>query len=127
MRPRQFYLSAVQHYFDAMDVHRDPDMAAACFAPDGSLTCVSDGEVYAGRAALRQFFADILDNSYRMSHRLTHIVIDVGAGTCATEQDYTDDMRDGRRYDMHNCNFFEFNADGLFTQVRFWMGKNRAK
>jgi len=25
-------------------------------------------------------------------------------------------------YDMHNCNFFDFDADGKFTRVRFWMG-----
>jgi ketosteroid isomerase-like protein len=125
MPPRTFYLTAIQRYFDTMDVHRDPDLAADCFAPDGSLTCVSDGEVYVGRAALRQFFADIIGNSHRMLHRPTNIVIDTEAGTCATEQDYDDDMRDGRRYNMLNCNFYEFNTEGKFTRVRFWMGKNR--
>ena len=123
MRNRDFYSDAVNCYFTAMD-RGDVDGVVACFAEAGSLTCVSDGEVYSG-ASLRQFFADICGNSNRMAHSPTHWVIDVEAATCACELDYFDDMKDGRVYDMHNCNFFEFDPDGKFSRVRFWMGKNR--
>ena len=117
---RLFYLDTINRYFTAMDTF-DVDGVMACFASGGSLTCVSDGEVYSGES-LRQFFKDITENSNRMEHKPTNFVIDVEAGTCACELDYFDDMKDNRVYDMHNCNFFEFDADGKFTHVRFWMG-----
>ena len=39
----------------------------------------------------------------------------------ATEQGYFGELKDGSKNDMHNCNFFDFDADGKFTRVIIWM------
>ena len=80
-RDRQFYFDAVNRYFSTMDAF-DVGSVMACFASGGSLTCISDGEVYSGES-LRQFFKDITENSNRMEHKPTNFVIDVEAGMCA--------------------------------------------
>jgi ketosteroid isomerase-like protein len=99
MHDRQFYFDAANRYFTAMD-RGDVEGVVACFA-------------------------DICANSNRMAHSPTHWVVDVETGTCACELDYFDDMKDGRVYDMHNCNFSEFDATGKFSRVYFWMGRNQ--
>jgi hypothetical protein len=45
-----------------------------------------------------------------------------------TEQGYIGELKDGTKNDMHNCNFFSFDADGKFTRVIIWMaGTNPLK
>jgi len=43
------------------------------------------------------------------------------AGKVATEQSYIGELTDGTRNDMHNCNFFDFDAEGKFRRVIIWM------
>ena len=50
------------------------------------------------------------------------------AGKVATGQSYIGELVDGTRNDMHNCNFFDIDADGRFTRVIIWMaGTNPLK
>ena len=44
-----------------------------------------------------------------------------GRAKVATEQGYFGELKDGSKNDMHNCNFFDFDADGKFTRVIIWM------
>jgi hypothetical protein len=46
----------------------------------------------------------------------------------ATEQSYIGELADGTKNDMHNCNFFDVDADGRFSRVIIWMaGTNPLK
>jgi len=49
------------------------------------------------------------------------IVVEEAAGKVATEQGYIGELKDGSKNDMHNCNFFDFDADGKFKRVIIWM------
>ena len=49
-------------------------------------------------------------------------------GKVATEQSYIGELNDGTKNDMHNCNFFDVDADGKFSRVIIWMaGTNPLK
>ena len=113
--------AAVRAYFDALD-RLDPAAAAALFAEDALLTCVNEGLVLRGREAIRGFFGEICAESRGMEHELTGLVVDAERRRAAAELVYRDDLADGRRYDMENCDFFELDAAGHFSRVRFWLG-----
>ena len=71
---------------------------------------------------------DFFAASVSISHEIRNIVVEEAAGKVATEQGYIGELKDGNRNDMHNCNFFDVNADGEFTRVIIWMaGTNPLK
>ena len=52
---------------------------------------------------------------------MRNVVVEVDKGKVATEQGYIGELKDGSKNDMHNCNFFDFNAQGQFQRVIIWM------
>ena len=114
-------------YFKAVDA-KDVDGIMAHFADDATLTVQTDQAVFEGAAEIRRMFTDFCDNSVSIFHEIKNIVVEPEAGKVATEQSYIGELVDGTKNDMHNCNFFDINADGRFTRVIIWMaGTNPLK
>ena len=114
-------------YFKAVDA-KDVDAIMSHFADDATLTVQTDHAVFHGAAEIRRMFDDFCGNSVSIFHEVKNIVIEPDAGKVATEQSYIGELSDGTKNDMHNCNFFDINADGQFTRVIIWMaGTNPLK
>ena len=91
------------------------------FADDATLTVQTDHVTFDGAAEIRRMFTDFFANSKTIRHEIRNIVVEEAAGKVATEQGYIGDLKDGSRNDMHNCNFFDFDAEGKFKRVIIWM------
>jgi|SRR5204863_7705160 len=114
-------------YFKAVDA-KDVDAIMSHFADDATLTVQTDHAVFQGAAEIRRMFDDFCGGSVSIFHEVKNIVIEPDAGKVATEQSYIGELSDGTKNDMHNCNFFDINADGQFTRVIIWMaGTNPLK
>jgi ketosteroid isomerase-like protein len=114
-------------YFKAVDA-KDVDAIMSHFADDATLTVQTDHEVFEGAAEIRRMFDDFCGNSVSIFHEVKNIVVEPDARKVATEQSYIGELSDGAKNDMHNCNFFDINADGQFTRVIIWMaGTNPLK
>ena len=114
-------------YFKAVDA-QDVDAIMSHFADDATLTVQTDQAVFDGAAEIRRMFIDFCDNSVSIFHEIKNIVVEPEAGKVATEQSYIGELVDGTKNDMHNCNFFDVDADGRFTRVIIWMaGTNPLK
>jgi ketosteroid isomerase-like protein len=114
-------------YFKAVDA-QDVDAIMSHFADDATLTVQTDHAVFTGADEIRRMFIDFCGNSVSIFHEIKNIVVEPEAGKVATEQSYIGELVDGTRNDMHNCNFFDINADGQFTRVIIWMsGTNPLK
>ena len=114
-------------YFKAVDA-KDVDAIMSHFADDATLTVQTDHAVFHGAAEIRRMFDDFCGGSVSIFHEVKNIVIEPDAGKVATEQSYIGELSDGTKNDMHNCNFFDINADGQFTRVIIWMaGTNPLK
>jgi ketosteroid isomerase-like protein len=114
-------------YFKAVDA-KDVDAIMSHFADDATLTVQTDQAVFDGAAEIRRMFIDFCDNSVSIFHEIKNIVVEPEAGKVATEQSYIGELVDGTKNDMHNCNFFDIDADGRFTRVIIWMaGTNPLK
>lgn len=117
---RKALLATVDRYFEAMD-RGDVDATVACFADDATLA--SEGQMYlTGKVEIAAFFQRLTDNSERMAHDVTNLVVDADAGKVAAELHYTNVRVSHAPIDMHNCNFFDIGDDGRFRRVRFWVG-----
>ena len=106
-------------YFKAVDA-KDVDAILSHFAEDATLTVQTDGAVFAGADEIRRMFTDFCDASVSIFHEIKNIVVEPEAGKVATEQSYIGELKDGTRNDMHNCNFFDVDAEGRFTRVIIW-------
>jgi ketosteroid isomerase-like protein len=116
-----------ESYFKAVDA-KDVDAIMSHFADDATLTVQTDHAVFEGATEIRRMFDDFCGNSVSIFHEVKNIVVEPGAGKVATEQSYIGELSDGTKNDMHNCNFFDINADGQFTRVIIWMaGTNPLK
>ena len=114
-------------YFKAVDA-QDVDAIMSHFADDATLTVQTDQAVFDGAAEIRRMFIDFCDNSVSIFHEIKNIVVEPEAGKVATEQNYIGELVDGTKNDMHNCNFFDIDADGKFSRVIIWMaGTNPLK
>jgi len=114
-------------YFKAVDA-KDVDAIMSHFADDATLTVQTDQAVFEGAAEIRRMFIDFCENSVSIFHEIKNIVVEPETGKVATEQSYIGELVDGTKNDMHNCNFFDINADGQFTGVIIWMaGTNPLK
>ena len=114
-------------YFKAVDV-KDVDRILSHFADDATLTVQTDHTVFSGADEILRMYADFCDTSVSIFHELKNIVVEPEAGKIATEQSYIGELGDGTKNDMHNCNFFDVDADGKFTRVIIWMaGTNPLK
>jgi ketosteroid isomerase-like protein len=99
----------------------DIDGVMACFAEDATLTVQTDHVTFTGVAEIRRMFTDFFGASVSIGHEIRNIVVEPGNAKVATEQGYFGELKDGSKNDMHNCNFFDFDADGKFTRVIIWM------
>lgn len=114
-------------YFKAVD-KQDVDAILSHFADDATLIVQTDHAVFSGADEIRRMFTDFCDNSVSIFHELKNIVVEPEAGKVATEQSYIGELTDGTKNEMHNCNFFDTDADGKFTRVIIWMaGTNPLK
>lgn len=114
-------------YFKAVDA-QDVDAILSHFADDATLTVQTDRAVFEGADEIRRMFTDFCDNSVSIFHEIKNIVVEPETGKVATEQSYIGELNDGTKNDMHNCNFFDVDADGRFTRVIIWMaGTNPLK
>ena len=116
-----------ESYFKAVDA-KDVDAILSHFADDAVLTVQTDHAVFSGTDEIRRMFTDFCASSVSIFHELKNIVVEPGAGKIATEQSYIGELNDGQKNDMHNCNFFDVDAEGKFTRVIIWMaGTNPLK
>jgi len=114
-------------YFKAVDA-KDVDGILSHFADDATLTVQTDNAVFEGADEIRRMFTDFCDGSVSIFHEIKNIVVEPATGKIATEQSYIGELVDGTKNDMHNCNFFDVDADGRFTRVIIWMaGTNPLK
>ena len=117
---REALAAAPQTYFDAVDV-MDLDGVLAHFADDATLTVQTAHVTFTGAEEIRRMFADFFASSNTIRHEIRNIVVEEDRGKVATEQGYIGDLKDGSHNDMHNCNFFDFDAAGKFKRVIIWM------
>jgi ketosteroid isomerase-like protein len=117
---RETLAAAPQTYFDAVDA-MDVDAVLEHFADDATLTVQTDHATFAGADEIRRMFTDFFAASNTIRHEILNIVVEEGAGKVATEQSYIGELKDGTVNDMHNCNFFDFDAGGRFKRVIIWM------
>jgi uncharacterized protein (TIGR02246 family) len=114
-------------YFQAVD-RKDLDGVLSHFADDATLTVQTDHATFNGAGEIRRMFSDFFESSVSIFHEIKNIVVEPSAGKVATEQSYIGELKDGAKNDMHNCNFFDVNADGQFSRVIIWMaGTNPLK
>ncbi len=124
---REALAAAPRTYFAAVDA-MDVDKVLTHFADDATLTVQTDHVTFDGADEIRRMFTDFFDSSASISHEVRNIVVEEAAGKVATEQGYIGELKDGSKNDMHNCNFFDFDADGKFKRVIIWMaGTNPLK
>ena len=108
----------------AADAARDGrGMAIKMYLPGGGTTDIV-------ALSLPAFFArtptDLL--AFNEARRADPSTGQPDAGKVATEQSYIGELNDGTRNHMHNCNFFDVDADGKFSRVIIWMaGTNPLK
>jgi ketosteroid isomerase-like protein len=125
-------LDAVRRY-DLDGVHFDDyfypyPVPGQTFADDATLTVQTDHVTFTGADEIRRMFNDFFGASASIRHEIRNIVVEEAAGKVATEQGYIGELKDGSKNDMHNCNFFDFDADGKFKRVIIWMaGTNPLK
>jgi uncharacterized protein (TIGR02246 family) len=116
-----------ESYFKAVDA-KDVDAILEHFADDATLTVQTDQAVFEGAEEIRRMFTDFCGNSVSIFHEIKNLVVEPEAGKVATEQSYIGELSDGTKNDMHNCNFFDIDADGKFSRVIIWMaGTNPLK
>ena len=116
-----------ESYFRAVDA-KDVDAILSHFADDAVLIVQTDHARFEGADEIRRMFTDFCDNSASIFHEIKNIVVEPAAGKVATEQSYIGELVDGTKNDMHNCNFFDIDADGKFSRVIIWMaGTNPLK
>ena len=114
-------------YFKAVDA-KDVDGIVAHFADDATLTVQTDHVTWTGSDEIRRMFTDFTEGSVSIFHEIKNIVVEPESGKVATEQSYIGELNDGTKNDMHNCNFFDIDADGKFSRVIIWMaGTNPLK
>jgi ketosteroid isomerase-like protein len=107
-------------YFKAVDA-MDIEGVMACFADDATLTVQTDHVTFTGAAEIRRMFTDFFGASVSIFHEIRNIVVEPDRAKVATEQSYVGELTTGAKNDMHNCNFFDVDADGKFTRVIIWM------
>jgi len=111
----------------------DPEHAAELFAAghDGGDPALWEYLPYgpfSGAEEIRRMFTDFCSASVSIFHEIKNIVVEPELGKVATEQSYIGELVDGTKNDMHNCNFFDIDADGKFSRVIIWMaGTNPLK
>jgi hypothetical protein len=105
-------------YFRAVD-QQDVSAVLTHFAEDATLTVQSARVTFSGHDEIGRMFTDFFADWDSMVHQITNIVVDPTTSKVSTEQ-LVDLNRNGTTT-MHNCNFFDVNAEGKFSRVIIWM------
>jgi hypothetical protein len=105
-------------YFSSVDAG-DLSTVLAHFADDATLTVQTAGVTFSGHDEIGRMFTGFFSDWDSMVHEITNIVVDPIGSKVSTEQ-LVDLNRNGTTK-MHNCNFFDVNADGKFARVIIWM------
>jgi ketosteroid isomerase-like protein len=105
-------------YFRAVDSYDLPAVLEH-FAEDATLTVQSARVTFTGHDEIGPMFTDFFADWDSMVHEITNIVVDPATSKVSTEQ-MVDLNRNGTTK-MHNCNFFDVNAEGKFSRVIIWM------
>ena len=114
-------------YFKAVDAF-DAKRVGTHFAEDAVLTVQTDHRTFNGRAGIEAMFTDFFAASNTIFHDIRNLVVNPELQKVATEQGYQGELKDGSKNDMHNCNFFDINADGKIQRMVIWMaGTNPLK
>jgi len=115
---RQELAAIPASYFRAVDAYDLPAVLAH-FAEDATLTVQSARLTFSGHDEIGRMFTDFFGDWDSMVHEITNIVVDPAGSKVSTEQ-LVDLNRNGTTK-MHNCNFFDVDADGKFSRVIIWM------
>ena len=124
---REVLASIPATYFKAVD-DMDVDAIVSHFAEDAVMTVQTDHVTFSGHDEIRKMFTDFTNGSVSIFHEIKNNVIEPEARKVATEQSYIGELKDGPKNDMHNCNFFDINAEGKIQRMIIWMaGTNPLK
>jgi ketosteroid isomerase-like protein len=105
-------------YFSAVDSYDLPAVLEH-FAADATLTVQTAGVTFTGHDEIGAMFTGFFADWDSMTHEITNLVVDPATSKVSTEQ-HVDLNRNGTTK-MHNCNFFDVDAEGKFSRVIIWM------
>jgi hypothetical protein len=92
-------------------------------SPDVVLEVVTHRVRNAGKAAVREVFRRRLDTFANGWHGNFRHVADAEKGWVTSRFDVVRNFRDGRREEMNNINFFEFEGR-LIKKISIWMSSS---
>ncbi|HZV75608.1 MAG TPA: nuclear transport factor 2 family protein [Conexibacter sp.] len=98
----------------------DIDGFMECFADDPQFIIESDGVRVRGRAQLRELAEAAFAEHVFIAHEFTNHVVDVERQRYAGEMIYRGELVNGRKNEMLNCNFVDFDDDGRVTRLITW-------
>ena len=111
-------------YFADFDA-RDIDGVASRFAAESVATMEPPRNIWRGPDGVRSWLTDILSQTSATDHATTRFSIDVGQRLAIFEQDVTVVWNDQPKSVLHNVTLVHFDADGLISDVTFWLGHDR--
>jgi hypothetical protein len=116
----EFLAAAPYRYFKAIDA-KDLDATMAQYAEGAAETVIPENVTYRGSEEIRRMYVDFFASAETIRHEIRNVVVDTEHRKVATEQAYIGESTDGRKHDMYNCNFFEFDEEGKLERVIIWM------
>lgn len=109
-----------QSYFANLD-GKNLEAALDCFRPDAVFTIQSAFSTHRGRdTGIREMLESLFERYERVLHKDFAHVIDVDAGSCASQFNVENVYHDGRVELLSNCNFFWFEGR-MFKEVYVYM------
>lgn len=120
MAPRkEDLIKTVETYFARVDAG-EMDGVVELMTPDVTLEVVTHGASNSGKAAVREVFRKRLDHFNNGWHGHFRHLADADKGWVTTRFDVVRNFKDGRREEMNNINFFEFDGP-LIRRISVWM------
>jgi hypothetical protein len=117
---REFLAAAPFRYFEAIDA-KDLVATMAQYTDGAAETVIPENVTFHGSEEIRGMYVDFFASAESIRHEIRNVVVDTEHRKVATEQAYIGESTDGRKHDMYNCNFFEFNNEGKLERVIIWM------
>ncbi len=116
---RQDLIKAVETYFARVDAG-EVDTVVELMTPDVVLDVVNHRVRNEGKAAVREVFRRRLESFANGWHGNFRHLADGDNGWVTSRFDVVRNFRDGRREEMSNINFFEFEGP-LIKKISVWM------
>lgn len=111
----------VERYFAAVDAAR-LDEVIALLAPDCVVEIPTSGRIHRGLdPEVRAMFERRVHQRVKAWHGHFHYAADEEALSVATHFQVRRESPDGKLITMHNCNFFEFDAQLRIRRITVWM------